>query len=155
MIASNDTSSMRKSSKRPSTRRSDFKKQAVEVTLLSQHWGKGYYSDIGTGTAIGMAVGCVLGMVNAALAVMISPFFVPVFDLLVTHPLQAALVGAALGMVMGSVIGSLLGWGISSQMVEQLDTDLDSSTKFCPIARADDQQKIDVWKDQHGEYANI
>ncbi|MFZ3002487.1 MAG: hypothetical protein WA071_19385 [Undibacterium umbellatum] len=155
MIASNDTLLVRKSSTRPSTRHGDFKKPALEDISLSKRWRSGYYSDISTGTAIGMAVGCILGAVNAALAVMIAPFNVPVLGLLVTHPLQAALVGAALGMIMGSVIGSLLGWGISSQTVEQLDTDLDSNTKFCPISRADDQQKVDAWKDQHGEYANI
>ncbi|MBI3730240.1 MAG: hypothetical protein HY254_18145 [Burkholderiales bacterium] len=157
MITINDTQSLNMNStgtQSPHTlpvhlysRHSDFKRQTMEHLQFS--------SSISTGASIGMAVGCVLGMINATLAVMISPFFVPGFDLLISEPMVAALTGAAMGIVFGAVIGSLLGWGISSQKFEQLETDLESNASFCPIARTDDQQKLEAWKDLHGDYANI
>ncbi|BBB59049.1 hypothetical protein UNDKW_0776 [Undibacterium sp. KW1] len=128
-------------------RRSDFKGQIMEQ--MDSH------SSISAGTGIGMAVGCVLGMINATLAVLISPFFIPGLGLLVTQPMAAALTGAGIGIVCGAVIGALLGWGITSQKFEQLETELESNSKFLTTTNTSDQQRLEAWKAQHGEYANI
>ncbi|MFZ6732734.1 hypothetical protein ACO0LG_12490 [Undibacterium sp. Ji42W] len=140
--------------KHPLTRRGDFTGQPRKKPFL-QRWNHDINSVITTGATIGMVVGSVLGMVNATLAVVISPFFIPGLDLLVTQPLEAAVIGAVLGILFGAIVGSLLGWGVSSQSNEQIETDVESHASFCPIQEDADKDRVEAWKEQHGECANI
>lgn len=160
MIQNNETTPLPDtSSARPSTRSGDFQQttDSMSDTVGSSYWDNEITSSIATGTFIGLAVGGVLGMVNGTLAVMISPFFLPGFDYLVSQPLETAVMGASLGVIFGALIGSLLGWSISCKKIQELEIDLESNASFCPIPQTlkDDKQRIEAWKEQHGEYANI
>ncbi|MFZ6742871.1 hypothetical protein ACO0LC_06595 [Undibacterium sp. JH2W] len=137
----------------PLTRRSDFKGQSKINVPTGEYWDVN--TNITTGATIGVVVGGVLGMVNATLAVIISPFFIPGFDFMVSGPLEAAFVGAAFGATLGSVIGSLLAWGVSSQNTEQTETELDANASYLPVQEIEETQRVQTWKEQHGECANI
>ncbi|MFZ6872623.1 hypothetical protein ACO0LF_11190 [Undibacterium sp. Di27W] len=137
----------------PLTRRSDFKRQSKGNVSTGEYWDVNI--GITTGATIGVVVGGVLGMVNASLAVIISPFFIPGFDFMVSSPLEAALVGAAFGVILGSVIGSLLAWGVSSQNTDQVETELDTNVSHLPVQEIEETQRVQTWKEQHGECANI
>ncbi|MFZ6658152.1 hypothetical protein [Undibacterium sp. TJN19] len=154
-------------SKRPMTRRSDFRYERDScdgASTLSFWLEPGQYQETETrsnmiaGFTIGAVVGGAIGAIVATLAVLISPFRVPGLDLLVTHPLNAATTGTILGTLIGSTIGLLLAWGVSGQHLQNFESSLTAHSDCTdPIRDIEtvDKSREDVWKRQHGEYANI